>query len=95
MPSRKLTWKDISVCVDDGQRPYVLIKPPVAVQQQSCTSPRKERGVLAAIRSMLSGPSGEHLSEPRGRESQVARLSISHDGEYATAVVLLVDDGSL
>ena len=77
--TRTLSWHDIAI--HNG-----LVKPVLVVKSASC-----------AIDSALDAEL-RHRDQSTGKieddetEGQVARLSISHDGEYATAVVLAVDD---
>ncbi|KAI9799365.1 MAG: hypothetical protein M1833_004064 [Piccolia ochrophora] len=75
--SRPLTWHDIAVH-EQGRKPYVTIAP-------------VSSAAASALGSDLRAAKTEQ-GEGDGGEGQIARVSISHDGEYATATVLVVDE---
>ncbi|KAI9753770.1 MAG: hypothetical protein M4579_005004 [Chaenotheca gracillima] len=81
--SRRLTWHDILVG-STGKGPTLTILDARNPRQSSMNDSGKERSTMA--RSTL-----EQSEEPG---SQVARISISHDGEYATAVVMVAENDS-
>ncbi|KAI9678212.1 MAG: hypothetical protein M1817_006157 [Caeruleum heppii] len=77
MSSRKLTWHDI-IIHDDKRKPYITIRRPPWVPPSSVDG------------ESVSTPAP---ASPAETDEIVAQLSISHDEEYATAVVLAIDDG--
>lgn len=70
------------------KKPYALIDPPGRTVRLS-RAVAQQRGVA------MDDDGAEFVLRPkifRWRDRQIARLSISHDGEYATATVLAFDD---
>ncbi|KAI9795008.1 MAG: hypothetical protein M1816_000028 [Peltula sp. TS41687] len=73
--SRQLSWREICVRTSSSGRPFVIISSPA----EPARSP-----VLERIED-------ERQEQETDIISQVARLSISHDGEYAMAMVMVAD----
>lgn len=71
------------------RKPYALIDPAARTIQLS--------RAVAEQRGVANAAGAEVVLRPaifRWRDRQIARLSISHDGEYATATVLAADDAA-
>lgn len=90
--TRRLHYRDVTVLVPtDGagprRKPYALIEPAARSVRLSGAVARQrgvavEEGAAFVVRPKLL----------RWKERAVARLSISHDGEYATATVLAAEE---
>lgn len=91
--TRRLYYRDVTILVppdrSQHRKPYALIDPPARTVQLS----RR----VAEQRGVANAEGAEVVLRPqifRWRDRQIARLSISHDGEYATATVLAADDAA-
>jgi len=89
--TRRLYYRDVTILVPPDRtqhrKPYALIDPPARTIRLS--------RAVAQQRGVAVDEGAEFVLRPkifRWRERQMARVSISHDGEYATATVLAVDD---
>lgn len=93
--TRRLYYRDVTILVPVGgsggtaaRKPYALIDPPARTVEMS-RAVAAQRGVaVEAGMTVVRRP-----AIFRWRDRAVARLSIAHDGEYATATVLAADDG--
>ncbi|KAI9827321.1 MAG: hypothetical protein M1826_006426 [Phylliscum demangeonii] len=72
--SRRLSWHDISVRLE-GSRPYIVVR-----------ASRTSTSTSTSASSMVDIV--PDIDAPTEAEDQVAQLSLSHDGEYAVAMVL-------
>ncbi|KAH0536129.1 hypothetical protein FGG08_006972 [Glutinoglossum americanum] len=82
--SRRVRFHEITIGSKDG-RPHMLIDTPPRPQTTKNTPGNK-----AALRQ-LGGGTGNEV-EGEAEEAHEARLSISHDGAYATAIVIAIDE---
>ncbi|KAI9824985.1 MAG: hypothetical protein M1819_000783 [Sarea resinae] len=89
--SRHITWHDITIRVPPGHKEKVAPQMVIAAASASAFASMKT-GTVTATATAAIRKSMEH-EEDRDLEGAEARLSLSHDGEYATAVVLAVDKG--
>ncbi|KAI9844802.1 MAG: hypothetical protein M1837_005220 [Sclerophora amabilis] len=97
--SRRLTWHDI--CVHStGKAPYLTILDPPRRNpncsaheggEKSASWPSTVKAVHEKGLTMSTSAAGMEEGVPNSR---IARVSISHDGEYATAVVMAFDDAT-
>ncbi|KAI9880578.1 MAG: hypothetical protein M1830_002277 [Pleopsidium flavum] len=89
---RRLFHHDVTILMPDkgfGKKPYARIEPPTRMIKIPYNIAR-QRGIHIDEESdFIFRPKMVH-----GNETQVAELSISHDGDYATAMVMAVNEPS-
>lgn len=100
---RRLRYRDViiaSMPIHDLQKniPVALINPPKPMIMMTDEVARN-RGLVDHARKETNDPMNDHPKPRRWArtimsERQIARLSISHDGEYAIAVVQAFDESS-
>lgn len=85
-------WKDVWVKVEEGGRVECVVR----VRRKNVEPVDTGRGILEKEDATLNS---EQRKEPemgeewKGEdEGRIARCSISHDGEYVTAVVLAIEE---
>lgn len=95
---RRVLLKDVLVAVGEGGQPYAIVldESPILTQAQRIHLNRHcHLNLPTSIedhQSVDTSPSNPDLDPGLHHcEGQVAKLSISHDGEYATAVCLAVE----
>jgi len=87
---RRLFHHDVTILIPDkgfGKKPYARIEPPTRLIKIPYNIAR-QRGIhLDEESDFVFRPKMVH-----GNERQIAEVSISHDGDYATAVVMAVNE---
>ena len=87
--SRQLSWHDICVRVSHSSRPFIVIRPTV----KSLPAPVLSQIQEGSSESKAHGKASQGFVETEEEtEEQVAQLSLSHDGEYAIAMVMVADE---
>jgi holo-[acyl-carrier protein] synthase len=103
-PERRTFW-EIMILAERSGLPYALIldRPQLAKRDHGLKTQEKENVVADGVHLVNQNTSSNSIPDqspqdlcldPDQFEGQVARLSISHDGDFATAVCMAVQDSS-